>query len=256
MAGGSLLSALFQNESGGRNVANTTQGTASGQAQGYFQITEGTWNDFGGRKYAPNPLAASYAQQAEIAAKIPLKRWDESTIAKMRATGKPIDPNKTLGENLVANGENIATTPDMTTSSGAARHPQNPQVGRADAAAPAAAAVAATQDLNDEYEALLASRPAEAAEMPSSLLADTMASSVSQRPDPGGITASAADQDAALQPIDLASAAMPEAPAVVRDQPAAPALADLFKVKDIGLANLTDPISGQPRLLRTRRAYG
>jgi hypothetical protein len=100
-----LLEALFGNESGGRNVANTTQGTSSGQAQGYFQITTGTWNDFGGTKYAPTPLQATYAQQAEIASKIPLKRWDESTVAKMRATNKPIDPNKTLGENLAANGE-------------------------------------------------------------------------------------------------------------------------------------------------------
>jgi hypothetical protein len=106
-----LLGALLGNESGGRNIANTTQGTSSGQAQGYFQITTGTWNDFGGTKYAPTPLQATYAQQAEIASKIPLKRWDESTVAKMRATGKPIDPNKTLGENLAAVGEGFGAAP-------------------------------------------------------------------------------------------------------------------------------------------------
>ena len=105
MAG--LLDALLQNESGGRNVANTTEGTDSGQAQGYFQITTGTWNDFGGQQYAPDPLHASYEQQAEIASKIPLKRWATSTIDKMRATGKPIDVNLTLGENLKAGGESI-----------------------------------------------------------------------------------------------------------------------------------------------------
>ena len=66
----SLLGALLKNESGGRNVANTTEGTSSGQAQGYFQITTGTWNDFGGQKYAPNPLQASYEQQADIASRI------------------------------------------------------------------------------------------------------------------------------------------------------------------------------------------
>ena len=102
-----LLEALLRNESGGRNIANTTQGTSSGQAQGYFQITEGTWNDFGGQQYAPNPMAASYEQQANIASKIPLKRWDPSTIAMMSATGKPIDTSRTLGENLTQNAESF-----------------------------------------------------------------------------------------------------------------------------------------------------
>jgi hypothetical protein len=106
-----LLGALLRNESGGRNVANTTQGTSSGQAQGYFQITTGTWNEFGGDKYAPNPMQASYAQQADIASKIPLRRWDKSTLSAMQGTGKPIDPNKTLGENLSAQGEGFGTDP-------------------------------------------------------------------------------------------------------------------------------------------------
>ena len=140
----SLLDALLRNESGGRNVPNVNQGTSSGQAQGYFQITEGTWKDFGGDKYAPNPLKATYAQQAEIASKIPLKRWDKSTIAAMQATGKRVNPDLTLGENLVNNGENIATTPDMVTASGAARHPQNPQVGKGGYVAPGTPAAAAT----------------------------------------------------------------------------------------------------------------
>lgn len=100
-----LLGALLRNESGGRNIANTHEGTSSGQAQGYFQITTGTWNDFGGRKYAANPMGASYEQQAEIASKIPLKRWDKSTLAAMQATGRRIDPNATLGQNLAMYGE-------------------------------------------------------------------------------------------------------------------------------------------------------
>jgi transglycosylase-like protein len=102
-----LLGALLRNESGGRNIPNVHQGTSSGQAQGYFQITTGTWDEFGGRKYAPTPLQATKEQQADIASKIPLKRWDPSTLAVMRATGKPIDPNRTLGENLAMHGENI-----------------------------------------------------------------------------------------------------------------------------------------------------
>lgn len=103
MSNNPLLDALLRNESGGRNIANTHEGTSSGQAQGHFQITTGTWRDFGGGKYAPNPLGATYEQQAEIASKIPLKRWDPSTINQMRATGMPVDPNRTLGENLGGN---------------------------------------------------------------------------------------------------------------------------------------------------------
>jgi len=41
----SLRGALIRNESGGRNIPNVHQGTSSGQAQGYFQITEGTQMD-------------------------------------------------------------------------------------------------------------------------------------------------------------------------------------------------------------------
>lgn len=108
-----LLEALLRNESGGRNIPNVHQGTSSGQAQGYFQITTGTWDEFGGRKYAPNPLQATYEQQADIASKIPLKRWDESTVASMRDTGRTVDPSRTLGENLALNAESFggATTP-------------------------------------------------------------------------------------------------------------------------------------------------
>lgn len=108
MAENTLLAALLANESGGRNINNTTQGTSSGQAQGYFQITTGTWDEFGGREFAPNPQAASYAEQAAIASKIPLRRWDSSTIARMRTTGRDFDIGKTLGQNLAANGESFS----------------------------------------------------------------------------------------------------------------------------------------------------
>lgn len=111
-----LLQALLRNESGGRNIPNVHEGTSSGQAQGYFQITTGTWKDFAPqagidlRQY-PTPMTAAdgtpvpYEVQAKVASTIPLKRWDESTVAKMRATGIPINPNATLGENLSGAGE-------------------------------------------------------------------------------------------------------------------------------------------------------
>jgi hypothetical protein len=109
LAESSLLSALLANESGGgQNIANTHEGTSSGQAQGYFQITTGTWDEFGGQQYASNPLNATYAQQAAIASKIPLSRWDSSTVARMRATGFPVNPHETLGQNLASNGESFS----------------------------------------------------------------------------------------------------------------------------------------------------
>jgi hypothetical protein len=140
LAESTLLAALLANESGGRNINNTTQGTSSGQAQGYFQITTGTWDEFGGQKYAPNPQAASYAEQAAIASQIPLRRWDSSTIARMRATGKQFDISKTFGQNLAANGESFSdfnpgtrqfaaskgsgTAPAPITAAGQAQAPQ------------------------------------------------------------------------------------------------------------------------------------
>jgi len=151
----SLLDALLRNESGGRNIANVNQGTSSGQAQGFFQITTGTWREFAKQagidlnRY-PTPMKAAdgspvpWEIQSRVAGIIPLKRWDKSTIAAMQATGKPVNPDLTLGENLVNNGENIATTPDMVTASGAARHPQNPQVGKGGYVAPGTPAAAAT----------------------------------------------------------------------------------------------------------------
>jgi Transglycosylase-like domain len=105
MAERTLLQALFANESAGKNVDNTTQGTSSGQAQGYFQITTGTWDEFGGKKFADVPHDATYEQQAEIASQIPLHRWDHTTIDRMRATGLPVDTSKTLGQNLALNNE-------------------------------------------------------------------------------------------------------------------------------------------------------
>jgi hypothetical protein len=123
---------MIQNESGGRNIPNVHQGTSSGQAQGIVQITTGTWRDFAPRagvdlaKY-PTPMKAAdgspvpWEIQSKVAGIIPLKRWDESTIAKMRATGKPIDPNRTLAENLAMNGESFADFVPGTNTYGQAK---------------------------------------------------------------------------------------------------------------------------------------
>ena len=99
-----FLDALQHFESGGRNIPNVHQGTSSGQAQGFNQITTGTWKDAGGLKYAPDPLHATKEQQDEIASGLALKRWAPETLDYLRQQGFKVDPNKTLGENIAANG--------------------------------------------------------------------------------------------------------------------------------------------------------
>lgn len=101
------------------------------------------------------------------------------------------------------------------------------------------------------------------ARQPKSLLADTMASSVGkQTSGSGGLSPSAADQDIVTELPDFALAT-PEAAAPETIPPTASGaagpetgLAELFKVKDIGLPNEIDPLTGQPRPFRSRRAYG
>jgi len=251
----SLLQALLANESGGRNVANTTQGTSSGQAQGFFQITTGTWNDFGGGKYAATPLQASYAQQADIASKIPLKRWDESTVAKMQATGLKVDPNKTLGENLAANGEGFGAAPEARVSGpveaagagfGNEAATAAPQLYTPPA--PTAPPTSAETTADAMADILGADRDFD---NPYSSLAKTLAATVSDRKTTG-------------LPKNVASASLP-VPTFERSQliqtdvpeELAPpgSLANLFKVGDIGQAVALSGIdpAGQP--LR-RRQYG
>jgi Transglycosylase-like domain len=98
-------------ERGGTNIANTTQGTSSGQAQGYNQITTGTWREFGGTAYAPTPLQATREQQNAIAAKIPLGRWAPETLDYLRANGFSVNTKATLADNIAANGGKLGTAP-------------------------------------------------------------------------------------------------------------------------------------------------
>jgi hypothetical protein len=247
----SLLDVLLKNESGGRNIPNTTEGTDSGQAQGYFQITTGTWDSFGGRQFAARPLDATYEQQANIASKIPLKRWAPSTVALMQATGKPLDPNRTLGENLAANGESFSGATAATSTSSAPAYttllPPNP-----------ADAFARFNDseLYADTEAVL--------DKPQSLLADTLSASVAgddqqQDSSPGGYSNPFGSQPQTSGGEAPAPKAAP--PQDMETPPATPgptgeSLADVFKVRDIGLTGLTDPATGQPLLPRHRRQYG
>jgi hypothetical protein len=96
-------------ESGGRNIPNTTQGTSSGQAQGYDQITTGTWREFAPaagidlNKY-PTALSAPKQLQRQVASNIPLERWDPKTLNGLKAAGFSVQPNLTLGQNIAQNG--------------------------------------------------------------------------------------------------------------------------------------------------------
>jgi len=104
-----FLSYLEQLESGGRNIPNTTQGTSSCQAQGYDQITTGTWREFAPAsgidlsKY-PTALSAPKQVQRQVASSIPLERWDPKTLNGLKAAGFSVQPNLTLGQNIAVNG--------------------------------------------------------------------------------------------------------------------------------------------------------
>jgi|SRR5262252_2764105 len=108
----SFLSDLLKFESGARNVPNVHQGTSSGQAQGFFQITTGTWRDFARKAGVdlaqyPTALSAPYAVQARVAGLLPLKRWDPITLRKLTAAGHRFDPEATLAQNLSTLGESF-----------------------------------------------------------------------------------------------------------------------------------------------------
>lgn len=125
----SLLGALLQNESGGRNILQGNIGDINNRtgdlAKGYFQITDATWRDFGGLNTGyTRAIDAPYEVQAQVAANIPLKRWGPNTIKAMQATGKPIDLSQTLGQNLAAHGESFGSAPNVGGHAASVASPQ------------------------------------------------------------------------------------------------------------------------------------
>jgi hypothetical protein len=108
---GGFLGDLQQFESGGQNIPNVTKGTSSGQAQGYDQITTGTWNDFAPRagidlSQFPTPMSAPREVQQQVANTIPMGRWANETLQYLKSKGYVIDPTATLAQNIAANGGN------------------------------------------------------------------------------------------------------------------------------------------------------
>jgi hypothetical protein len=97
---------------------------------------------------------------------------------------------------------------------------------------------------------------------PVSLLADDLAANtnprVSGRGDQGDVIDLEGDDGT---PLPEFASANPETPPSAQPAPAPTAdleesLADLFTLRDIGQAGETDPMTGQPKLLRTRRMSG
>lgn len=106
----SIISTILGVESGGRNVTqgnigdiNNANGTL---AQGYFQITDPTWAQFGGLATGyTSAIQAPYDVQLQIAKNIPITRWGPNTIAALNAQGVATPRGQTLGDVLNANGQ-------------------------------------------------------------------------------------------------------------------------------------------------------
>lgn len=79
-----VLSKIMQCESGGENVRNSSGSSASG----YYQITRGTWQDFGGRAFASEAIKASKAEQTVVAKRIYAKRGTQPWNASKKCWSK------------------------------------------------------------------------------------------------------------------------------------------------------------------------
>lgn len=113
----SILATILRIESGGRNIPqniddiNMRRGTP---AQGYFQIINPTWSEFGGDKTSfKSAIDAPYSAQLQVAQNIPVARWGPNTQQALRAAGYEPKPGETLGQMLTRYGEDPnATKPE------------------------------------------------------------------------------------------------------------------------------------------------
>lgn len=110
-----ILGTILNRESGGRNVTQGNIGDINNQtgdlAQGYFQITNGTWRDFGGNATPySSAIAAPYAVQRDVALNVPVSRWGDNTRNDLAAAGYVPLQGETLGQMLARYGEDPAAT--------------------------------------------------------------------------------------------------------------------------------------------------
>ncbi len=112
----SVFDTIVAAESGGRNIPSTAGTTSSGTAEGYYQITPGTWNDFAPKAgislaQYPTPMTADLATQTQVASVIPLARWAPSTVAAVQSQYGTIDTSQTIGQiNTNVGGGPLATS--------------------------------------------------------------------------------------------------------------------------------------------------
>lgn len=88
---------LIQAESGGQNAINAQEG-----AEGFYQITGPTWQDFAPRagvdlKQYPTASVAPYAVQSKVADSIPMGRWGPRTQRILAAKYGTLDPRQPMG---------------------------------------------------------------------------------------------------------------------------------------------------------------
>ena len=105
-----IVSTILGVESGGRNITQGNIGDINNRlgtpAQGYFQITDPTWAQFGGLNTGyTSAIQAPYATQLAVAQNIPIGRWGPNTQAALQAAGYSYSPNQTLGSVMNQYGE-------------------------------------------------------------------------------------------------------------------------------------------------------
>lgn len=140
-----ILSTIMGVESsGGHNVTQGNIGDINNRtgdlAQGYFQITGGTWAQFGGLATGYTQAnQAPYATQLQIAQNIPVSRWGSDTQTALQAAGYTPTRGQTLGQLMAANGENgtETTAADGSTLTGSGSTIANGPVDNASGSTPA-----------------------------------------------------------------------------------------------------------------------
>lgn len=99
-----IYDVIAQAESGGNPYAVNPFVTSSGNAQGLYQITTGTWQDYAPQAGVnlgqyPTALSAPVDVQTQVASGIPLSRWASSTVAAVEnAFGGNVPTNETVGQ--------------------------------------------------------------------------------------------------------------------------------------------------------------
>ncbi|MDR3562351.1 MAG: transglycosylase family protein [Negativicutes bacterium] len=138
----SLFDTIAQAESGGQLGLTNPIMTSSGHAQGLYQITTGTWNDFAPAagvdlSQYPTPNQAPADIQTQVAGVIPLSRWAPSTLAAVQNTYGNLDTSQTVNTLASQTGGTYdplgaafeGSTGGDTYAPGAAPSPSNPSGG-------------------------------------------------------------------------------------------------------------------------------